>query len=77
MSTYASGKYAKGTCDRCGFVYALNSLQALTINLQKTNILVCHECFEQDHPQLQVGRYPVLDPQALPNPRPDTPSGED
>lgn len=36
------------------------------------NILVCHECWEPDQPQLSLGMYPVDDPQALRNPRPDT-----
>lgn len=77
MRTYASGKNANGTCDRCGFVYKLKTLKPLTINSSKTNILVCNTCWEQDHPQLKLGRYPVYDPQAIRNPRPDTPSGED
>jgi hypothetical protein len=36
------------------------------------NILVCPTCWEPDQPQLQLGMYPVNDPQALRNPRPDT-----
>ena len=35
------------------------------------NILVCPECWEEDHPQLLLGMYPINDPQALQNPRPD------
>ena len=34
-------------------------------------MLVCPVCWEPDHPQLKVGMYPVDDPQALRNPRPD------
>ena len=34
-------------------------------------MLVCKECWEPDQPQLQLGMYPVDDPQALRNPRPD------
>jgi len=33
--------------------------------------LVCKQCWEKDHPQLQLGMYPVDDPQAVRNPRPD------
>ena len=33
--------------------------------------MVCRECWEADHPQLMLGMYPVDDPQALRNPRPD------
>ena len=73
MSTkYASSKNSISTCDRCGFQYKLTELKALTINLKITNILVCRSCFETDHPQYHLGRYPVYDPQAVRNPRPDT-----
>jgi len=34
-------------------------------------MLVCRECWEPDQPQLQLGMYPVDDPQALRNPRKD------
>ena len=34
-------------------------------------MLVCPACWEQDQPQLQLGMYPVNDPQAVRNPRPD------
>lgn len=77
MSDYASGKYANGTCDRCGFVYKLKTLKPLTINGALTSTLVCTTCWEEDHPQLKAGQYPVRDPQAVKNPRPDTPSGKD
>jgi hypothetical protein len=33
---------------------------------------VCPECWDPDHPQLQLGMYPVDDPQAVRQPRPDT-----
>lgn len=77
MGIYTTGKYAKGTCDRCGFVYKLNSLKPLVVNRGQTGLLVCGECWEEDHPQYEVGRRVVLDPQAVANPRPDTPSEED
>jgi hypothetical protein len=32
---------------------------------------VCPECFDKDHPQNWQGRFPINDPQALRNPRPD------
>ncbi len=34
--------------------------------------MVCRECYDEDHPQLQLGKIPVYDPQALRNARPDT-----
>jgi hypothetical protein len=73
MSTYASGKHAKGQCDRCGFDYKLHDLRELTINESPSGLLVCHSCWEEDHPQYLVGKYPVYDPQALRKPRPQNP----
>lgn len=69
---FASGKFAIAECDRCGFRYKLKQLKSLTIKTKNTNILVCPTCWEPDQPQLQLGMYPVDDPQALQNPRPDT-----
>jgi hypothetical protein len=68
---FATGKKAIAECDRCGFRYKLDRLHKLTIKTKNVNILVCPTCWEQDHPQLQLGMYPVDDPQALRNPRPD------
>lgn len=70
-SRFASGKYAIAECDRCGQRYKLKQLKKLTIKTKVTNILVCPECWEPDQPQLQLGMYPVNDPQAVRNPRPD------
>ena len=68
---FASGKRAIAECDRCGQRYKLKQLKKLTIKTKTTNILVCPSCWEPDQPQLQLGMYPVDDPQALRNPRPD------
>ena len=68
---FASGKHAIAECDRCGFRYKLRDLKPLVIKTKNVNILVCPECWEPDQPQLQLGMYPVDDPQALRNPRPD------
>ncbi len=68
---FASGKNAIAECDRCGFRYKLKELKKLTIKTKQQNIKVCKTCWEQDHPQLQLGMYPVDDPQALREPRPD------
>ena len=69
---FASGKYAIATCDRCGQQYKLKELRKLTIKTKQVSIKVCGECWEEDQPQLQLGMYPVNDPQALREPRPDT-----
>ena len=69
---FASGKNAIALCDRCGFEYLLKELRPLTINTQLVDIRVCSSCWEPDQPQLQIGRYPVSDPQAVRNARPDS-----
>ncbi len=71
-SKFASGKYAISQCDRCNFRFPLKKLRRLVIKTKNVNILVCPECWEPDQPQLQLGMYPVNDPQALRNPRPDS-----
>ena len=71
-SNYSSGKYAIASCDRCGFRFKLKQLKQLVIKTKNVNILVCAECWEADQPQLQLGMYPITDPQALRNPRPET-----
>lgn len=68
---FSSGKWAIADCDRCGQRYKLKQLKELVIKTKRVNILVCPECWEEDHPQLQLGMYPVEDPQAVRNPRPD------
>lgn len=68
---FASGKHAISECDRCGFRYKLTELRSLVVKTKNVNILVCRTCWEPDQPQLQLGMYPVDDPQALRNPRPD------
>jgi hypothetical protein len=68
---FAAGNKAIAECDRCGFRYNLKELRSLIIKTKNVNILVCPECWEEDQPQLQLGMYPVNDPQALRNPRPD------
>lgn len=69
---FASGKYAIAQCDRCNFRYKLKQLKSLVIKTKNVNILVCPECWEKDQPQLQLGMYPVYDPQAIRNPRVDS-----
>jgi hypothetical protein len=68
---FASGKNAISECDRCGQRFKLKVLKTEIIKLKNYNLLVCPECWDPDHPQLQLGMFPVDDPQALRNPRPD------
>jgi len=71
-SKFSSGKFSIAECDRCGFRYKLTQLKGLVIKTKNVNILVCPTCWEPDQPQLSLGLYPVNDPQAVRNPRPDT-----
>lgn len=70
-SKYAQGKHTLAECDRCGFRYKRKTLKELVINEAPTNLQVCTQCWEEDQPQYKVGKYPVVDPQAIMNPRPD------
>ena len=69
---YASGKYAIAQCDRCNFRFKLKDLRIQTLKTKPYRIKVCKTCWDPDHPQLQLGMYPVNDPQAVREPRPDT-----
>ena len=70
-SKFASGKHSIAECDRCGFRFKLKQLSILTVKTKPYKIKVCPECWESDQPQLQLGMYPVNDPQAVREPRPD------
>jgi DNA-directed RNA polymerase subunit RPC12/RpoP len=70
-SKYAAGKKSIAECDRCGFRYLLKELKTLTIKTKNVKIKVCKTCWEPDQPQLSLGMYPVNDPQAVREPRPD------
>lgn len=68
---FTQGKIALAECDRCGIRVKLKDLKNLVIKTKRVSIKVCNECWEADHPQLQLGMYPVADPQAVRDPRPD------
>ena len=68
---FAAGKHAISECDRCGQRFKLKVLKTEIIKTKKYDLLVCPACWDPDHPQLQLGMWPVDDPQALRNPRPD------
>jgi len=69
---FASGKNAIAICDRCGFRFKLTRLKKEIIKTKTYDAMVCDQCWDPDQPQLQLGMYPVDDPQALRNPRRDT-----
>jgi len=68
---FASGKNALAECDVCGFQYRLRQLKPLVIKAVVTGIKACPECWNPDQPQLMLGVFPVSDPQAIRDPRPD------
>ena len=70
-SKYASGKYAIAECDRCGQRYKLKELKKEVVKTKLYQIKVCPTCWNPDQPQLSLGLYPVNDPQAVREPRPD------
>jgi hypothetical protein len=71
-SEFASGKFSIAQCDRCGFRFKLTDLKKEIIKTKKYDLKVCSQCWDPDQPQLQLGMYPVSDPIAVREPRPDT-----
>jgi hypothetical protein len=69
---YASGQNALAICDVCGFRYKLRELKELVVKDKRTNIKACPECWNPDQPQNRLGEFPVDDPQAIRDPRPDS-----
>ena len=68
---FASGKWAIAQCDRCDQRFKLKVLRKEIIKTKNYDLLVCPECWDPDQPQLQLGMYPVDDPQGVRDPRPD------
>ena len=69
---FANGRKSYGFCDLCGFRFDLKRLKNLVVKTKETQIKACPQCWTPDQPQLQLGMFPVSDPQAIRNPRPDT-----
>lgn len=69
---FANGARAFGFCDVCGFRFDLKKLKNLVVKTKNTQIKACPQCWTPDQPQLQLGMYPVYDPQAIRNPRVDS-----
>jgi len=65
---YAVGKYARATCDRCGFDY-----KYLDLRKEWNGLKTCPECYEPKHPQLDPPRH-ITDPEALREPRGTVPA---
>ena len=61
---YASGKYSRAICDRCGFDYPYNDLKK-----EWNGLKTCPSCFEPKHPQLDPS-HNVRDIETLRDSRP-------
>jgi len=68
---FSSGKNAIAECDRCAQRYKLSELRTQILKTKPFKIKVCKTCWDPDQPQLSLGLYPVNDPQAVREPRPD------
>lgn len=69
---FANGAKSFGFCDVCSFRFDLKKLKNLVVKTKQTQIKACPQCWTPDQPQLQLGMYPISDPQAIRDPRPDT-----
>ena len=68
---FATNNKALAECDICGFRYKLKELRDLIVRGNNTNLKACIECWGPDHPQNRQGMFPVHDPHAIRDPRPD------
>ncbi len=62
--SFAVGRYSQAICDRCGF-----QVDYLDLSKEWNGLLVCPECYEPKHPQLEPP-FASADAEALENPRP-------
>lgn len=65
-------KPVPGICDRCGQRYDLRDLKMLYILGRRTGIMVCEECYEESHPQLDTRGVKTNDKQSVKDPRSDS-----
>lgn len=68
---FARRDNALSECDICGFRFKLGQLKEIIVKDVPVHILACPECWNPSHPQLKLGTFPVQDPQAVRDPRPD------
>src|SRR5271165_6816808 len=71
-SKIAPDCWAKGVCDRCGFVWRLSQLRFQVYNRELLTLRVCPNCYDQDNPQLWIGEVDVDDASVLRDPRSDS-----
>ena len=58
-------------CDVCGFQFKLKQLKVWLLRTENTQHKSVSRVLESSQPQLKLGEFPVNDPQAIRNPRPD------
>mgnify|MGYP001616685847 CR=1 FL=1 len=69
---YATGKFAYAECDICGMRCKYTDLVKYIYNQRWTGQMVHPRCYDDDNPQLQVGKNFRPEAMALLNGRPDT-----
>lgn len=62
---YATGKWSKAMCSRCG-----TKIDYQDLKMEWTGLYVCPECWDKKHEQIEPITY-VYDPQSLHHPYPD------
>lgn len=66
---FAKGKKSRAQCDRCGNVVKYQTLKNQVVSGRLTNLWVCEDCLDEDHPQWRVRFLRVDDATALRHPR--------
>ena len=69
--SYGNTNKNPAICDVCGQKWFRRQLKYQVINAKPTRTLACPDCWDEDNPQLQVGRLRVSDPKPIQEPRPD------
>jgi hypothetical protein len=65
------------TCDRCGIECDRTEVKREFVNRTWSGWMMCPDCWDQDHPQLQLSDVEISDSRTLRDPRPDIDTGED
>jgi hypothetical protein len=73
-SRYAPDSRVWGLCDKCGFRFKLSELRYQIYNQRLTGYRHCPECYDDDDPQLQLGRMNFDDVGPPKDPRPSPPA---
>lgn len=66
---YATGRYAKASCDRCGGIFKYGTLRPEYKSQKRTGLLTCVDCWDGEHPQDTPSKQRA-DAETLAHPRP-------